>query len=155
MTERTAEFILGLIGGIFGILAVPGLLFLGAVSRYFGGPDTILMWAVGGGILSIIGLIGAAFVKSRPKAAGAIMLISGFLGLFLALGLWIGALLLIVAGIVALIRKEKPAQPSPPSISQQVYYCTKCGKPLTFMSQSKRWYCESCKSYAPSETQNP
>ena len=132
---------------------MPGLLFLGALSRYFGGSDTILMWAVGGGILSIISLIGAAFVRSRPKAAGGIMLICGFLGLFVALGLWIGALLLMAAGVIALIRKEKPKQPTISPVAQPIYYCTNCGKPLTFMSQSKKWYCESCNTYAPSESQ--
>ncbi len=147
MVERTAEFILGLIGGIFGILTVPGLFILGGLSAAFGGSATLAYWAVGGGILSIIGLIGAAFVKSHPKLAGGIMLFSGFFGLFVALGFWIGALLLIVAGIIALIRKEKPVQTPAQTPAQPAYYCTNCGKTLTFMSQSKRLYCEDCKIY--------
>ncbi len=150
MAERTAEFILGLVGGIFGILSAPGLFLLGGFIAAFGGPATLLGAAVGGALLSIIGLIGAAFVKSHPKAGGAVMLISGFFGLFVALGLWIGALLLIVAGIVALIRKEKPIETAQPAI-QSTYYCTNCGKPLTYLSQSKKWYCEDCKTYPPTK----
>ena len=150
MAERTAEFILGLIGGILGLLAVPGFFFLGGLSAAFGGPATLVGWAIGGGILSAVGLVGAAFVKSRPRPAAVMMLISGVLGLFVALGFWVGALLLLVAGIIALIRKEKPVQPPPPPISQQVFYCTSCGKPLTYVSQYQRWYCESCRTYAPS-----
>src|SRR3989337_1493583 len=100
MAERTAEFIIGLVGGIIGILAVPGLLLLGAIVAGLGGSLGIFGAALLGGILSVVGLVGAAFVKSRPKIAGAIMLVCGFLGLFVALGLWLGALLFIVAGIV-------------------------------------------------------
>jgi len=150
VTERTAEFVLGLIGGIFGILVAPGLFFAGGFIAALGGPTTLFGWAIGGGILSIIGLIGAAFVKSHPRPAGVIMLVCGFLGLFVALGLWIGALLLLVSGIIALIRKEKAVQPPTPPIPQQVFYCRNCGKPLTYISQYQRWYCENCRAYAPS-----
>lgn len=152
MAERTPELILGLIGGILGIVVAPAFFLLGAFVTAFGGPATLLAWAVGGVILSAIGLIGAAFVKSHPRPAGATMIISGILGLFVALGFWVGALLLLVAGIIALIRKEKPMQPPPPApVPQPVFYCTTCGKPLTFISQYRRWYCESCKAYPPSE----
>lgn len=153
MAERTAEFILGLTGGIFGLLVIPGLLFLGSLSVYFEGPGTLIAYAVIGGILSIVGLIGAAFVKSRPKIAGIIMIICGFLGLFVALGMWIGAILLLVAGIVALLRKEKKPEPLTTPSTEKTFYCKDCGKPLTFMSQSQQWYCENCKKYAPTEKQ--
>jgi len=150
LPERTAEFIIGLLGGIIGILAAPGLFFLGAIIAGFGGGVGIFGAPVIGGILSVIGLVGAAFVKSRPKIAGAIMIVCGILGLFVALGLWVGALLLLVAGIVAVIRKEKPIQlPPPPTPTQQLFYCTTCGKPMSFIEQYKRWYCDNCKTYAP------
>jgi hypothetical protein len=146
LAERTAEFIIGLLGGIIGLLAAPGLFFLGTLVAAFGGGAGIFGAAVLGGILAIIGLVAAAFVRSRPKIAGGTMLACGVLGLFVALGLWIGALLFIVAGIVALIRKEIPSPPPPP---QQVFYCTNCGKPMSFIEQYKRWYCSNCKIYAP------
>jgi hypothetical protein len=150
MVERTAEFILGLIGGILGLLAVPGSFFLGGFIAAFGGPATLVGWAIVGGILSAVGLVGAAFVKSRPRPAAVMMLISGALGLFVALGFWVGALLLLVAGIIALIRREKPTESVPPPSPETVYYCTKCGKPLTYVPQYRRWYCENCRAYAPS-----
>ena len=149
MPERTVEFILALIGGILGILAVPGFFFLGGFSVAFGGPATLIGWAIGGGILSAVGLAGAAFVKSHPRPAGLAMLLSGFLGLFVGLGFWVGALLLLVAGIITLIRREKHVQPPPPSTPQLVYYCTNCGKPLRHVSEHQRWYCDNCKTYAP------
>ena len=146
MTERTAEFIIGILGGIIGILAVPGLLLLGVVVAGLGGTLGVFGAAIVGGILSVFGLIGAAFVKSRSKISGAIMLVCGILGLFVALGLWIGALLLIVAGIISLIRKEKTSLPPPP-MSPEVAYCTTCGKKMSFIGDYKRWYCESCQKY--------
>jgi RNase P subunit RPR2 len=33
--------------------------------------------------------------------------------------------------------------------TQQIYYCTKCGKPLGYNWQLQRWYCESCDIHAP------
>jgi hypothetical protein len=150
LAERTAEFILGLIGGILGIVVAPGLFFLGGLVGAFGlrSGVTLVGWAVGGVILSIIGLVGVAFVRSHPRAAGTMMVISGLLGMFVALGLWVGALLLVVAGIIALVRKEK--KPPPPPMPASTYYCTNCGKPMSWVSQYQRWYCENCKTYAPS-----
>jgi len=129
MAERTAEFALGLIGGILGIVVAHGFFFLGAFISAFGGPATVLAWGIGGIIFSVIGLIGAAFAKSHLGPGGVTMLVSGILGLFVALGLWIGALLLLVAGIIALIRKEKPSARSPTTV-QATFYCANCGQQL-------------------------
>jgi len=147
MVERTAEFILGLIGGIIGIIAAPILFFVGAFIAFLGGPGELLGYAFAGGVLSVVGLIGAAFVKSRPKISGVIMVVTGVLGLFVALGFWMGALLFIVAGIVALIRKEKKVQSASLPTVQTVHYCRNCGKPLTYIEQYGRWYCENCARY--------
>jgi len=148
MAERTAEFILGLVGGILGLVAAPILFLAGGILAAFGLSSgvTLVGVSVVGGILSIIGLIGAAFVKSHPRASGVMMLLSGLLGIFVVLGFWLGALLLLVAGIIALLRREKRAPPPPP-LAQTVVYCTNCGKPLTYVQQYQRWYCENCKQY--------
>lgn len=148
MAERTPEFVLGLAGGILGLVAAPILFLAGGILAAFGlnSGFTLIGVSAVGGILSIIGLIGAAFVKSHPKASGVIMLLSGLLGLFVVLGFWLGALLLLVAGIIALVRKEKHAPPPPPQ-PQTVVYCTNCGKPLAYVEQYRKWYCENCKQY--------
>ena len=31
--------------------------------------------------------------------------------------------------------------------AQAAYYCTNCGKPLTYIKQYGRWYCENCRTY--------
>jgi len=150
MAERTPEFVLGLAGGILGLVAAPILFLAGGILAAFGLSSgvTLVGVSVVGGILSILGLIGAAFVKSHPKASGAVMLLSGLLGLFVVLGFWLGALLLLVAGIVALLRKEKPSTPPPPPPTQTKFFCTNCGKPLTYVQEYQKWYCEGCKQYA-------
>lgn len=143
MAERTAEFILGLIGGIFGIIVAPSLFFLGIILLPWGG-GMYLAPAIGGGLLSILGLIGAAFVKSHARPASIAMLISGGLGLVVGLGLWIGALLLLVAGIIGLIRKERPAQPIPPpppiAPESGSMFCSKCGRQIARESK----FCTYC-----------
>ncbi len=153
MAERTPEFVLGLAGGILGLVAAPIMFLAGGILAAFGLSSgvTLVGVSVVGGILSIVGLIGAAFVKSHPKASGVMMLLSGLLGLFVVLGFWLGALLLLVAGVVALLRKEKSTKPPPPPPSTQTkVFCTNCGKPLTYVQQYQKWYCENCKQYAPS-----
>jgi len=90
--------------------------------------------SIGGLVLSILGLIGAAFVKTHPRIASVAMLISGGLGLFVALGMWIGTLLLLVAGIIGLIRKEKRVEPAmrPASVVPEsgMMFCHRCGKQI-------------------------
>jgi hypothetical protein len=149
MAERTPEFVLGLAGGILGLVAAPILFLAGGILAAFGLSSgvTLVGVSVAGGTLSIIGLTGAAFVKSHPRLSGVMMLLTGFLGLFVLLGFWLGALLLLVAGIVTLLRKEKLSPPPPPP-TQTKFFCTSCGKPLTYVQQYQKWYCESCKQYA-------
>jgi amino acid transporter len=148
VAERTAEFVLGLAGGILGLLAAPILFLAGGLLAALGltSGAALIGVSIAGGILSIVGLVGAAFVKSRPRASGAIMLLGGLLGLFVVLGFWLGALLLLVAGVVALLRREKHPPP-PPSSPTQTVYCTTCGKSLMYVQQYQKWYCDKCKQY--------
>ena len=152
MAERTAEFVLGLAGGILGLVAAPILFLAGGLLTALGltSGATLIGASVVGGILSIVGLVGAAFVKSRPKMSGVMMLLSALLGLFVVLGFWLGALLLLVAGIIALLRKEKHAPAPPPIETQTKYFCASCGNYLTYVEQYHKWYCENCKTYAAS-----
>jgi hypothetical protein len=146
MAERTAEFILGLLGGILGIVVAPSLFLLGAFLLPWGG-GMYFAPAIGGGVLSILGLIGAAFVKSHARLASIVMLVSGGLGLVFGLGLWIGALLLLVAGIIGFIRKEKRVEPTPTtptlplgSPESGIMFCSTCGKQIARGST----FCQFC-----------
>jgi hypothetical protein len=105
-------------------VGVAALLFFSAILVALGvsGSGVVAGYAIGGVILSIVGLIGAAFVKSHPRLASAAMLISGGLGFSVVLGFRIGALLLLVAGIIGLIRKEKSVEPTPATPSLPVRF---------------------------------
>lgn len=44
-----------------------------------------------------------------------------------------------------------PVQPTyqpPPPVPPAQSICTTCGRPLTYVQQYQRWYCESCRKYA-------
>jgi len=105
--SRTAELVLGIIGGIFGILA--SMFVIGATGFFesFGvaeSSEASAMYSRGGVglLLGCIGIIGATIVNRNNKVAGGLMLLSAVGGLF-ALGLFwsISFILLLVGGLLA------------------------------------------------------
>jgi hypothetical protein len=98
--SRTPEIILGILGGIFGLLGgVFALIFSAFEPSVFGlGVSAILA--------SIAGLVGAVYVTQNAKYGGLILIISAvwLLISISAFGI-LGAVLLGVAGLFALIRK--------------------------------------------------
>jgi hypothetical protein len=105
----TVEFILGLIGGIIGFLAGAFAIMFGGLASAFAvkGASDIVGLGMGAILFSIIGIIGAAIVKSRTKIAGYLMIISAIGGLICISAFYIlSFILLIIAGIMA-VRHEK------------------------------------------------
>lgn len=106
--KRTAEFVLGLIGGIIGIISSVIALFVGGIGSAFGaegaGTVTGLGWAAT--LLSILAIVGAAIVKGKPKLAGIMLIIAG-IGGFISISMFyiIPGILILIAGIMALVRK--------------------------------------------------
>ena len=105
----TVEFILGLIGGIIGFLAGGVAIIVGSLGSAFAlsGASDVIGLGVGAIIFSIIGIIGAAIVKSKTKIAGYLMIISAIGGLICISAFYIlSFILLIIAGIMAVRYKE-------------------------------------------------
>lgn len=105
----TVEFVLGLFGGIIGFLAGSVAIIVGSLGSAFAakGASDIIGLGFGAIIFSIIGIIGAATVKSKTKIAGYLMIISAIGGLICISAFYIlSFILLIVAGIMAVIHKE-------------------------------------------------
>ena len=99
MDKRNAEFVLGLLGGIFGF----GTGFFGFFFSFINDLGSSVAWVF---ILSVMGIMGSIVVKFRPKMGGIIMLISG-IGILISSFLF-GLLpftLLFIAGLMGLIRK--------------------------------------------------
>ncbi len=108
--NRTAEFVLGLLGGIFGFISSGFALFVGGVGQAFKaeGYETVsgLGWAAV--VFSILGIVAAAMVRNKPKLSGIIFLISGIGGIISVSAAYIlPGVLLIIAGILSLIRREE------------------------------------------------
>jgi hypothetical protein len=106
--SRTTEKVLGIIGGILGMFGGIFALFLGGVGTAINGDSG----GLGGlGILafvfSILGIITAILVSSKPKLAGWGLIVSA-VGIFISISLFgiIPAILFLIAGIMTLIKKE-------------------------------------------------
>lgn len=105
----TVEFILGLIGGIIGFLAGFVAIMIGSLGSAYAltGASDIIGLGFGAIIFSIIGIIGAAIVKSKTKIAGYLMIISAIGGLICISAAYVlSFILLIIAGIMAVRHKE-------------------------------------------------
>ncbi|MCW9130858.1 DUF4064 domain-containing protein [Bacillus paramycoides] len=108
--KRTAEFILGLIGGIFGILCAFIALFIGGLGSVLDahGANTLIGLGWGSVLLSILGICGSVVVKSRAKLGGAMMTIAAVGGLICISFFYIlPAVLLLIGGLMGIFRKEK------------------------------------------------
>jgi hypothetical protein len=110
--KRTAEFSLGLIGGILGIIA--GLIgaFVGEVATAMaveeGGLVAGLSWF--SLLFSILGIVGAAIVRTKTVLASVLMLVAA-VGGFVCISFFyiLPGLLLVIAGIMGLVRKGESA----------------------------------------------
>ena len=109
MGKRTVEFVLGLIGGIVGFFGAIFALFVGGLAGAFGAKSASLV--VGAGwfaiLFSILGIVGAALVKSKTKLGGWLMIISAVGGVIsISFAYALSFVLLIIAGLMAVIKKE-------------------------------------------------
>ncbi len=121
--KRTAEFVMGLLGGIFGFFGGIAGLCVGTVDNAFfaGSSDydiTTLGWSALGA--ATLGIVATAFVKSKPKLGGWLMIISAIWGVIsISLFFALPGILLFVGGLMALIRKDD-ATPTLPHAGQNV-----------------------------------
>lgn len=114
--DRTTEFILGLIGGIFGILGGLIVLFLGSVDAAFSASGTSTITGLGWKALihAGFGIFGAVLVRSHPKVGGVFMLISAFGGFTSVFRAYIlPGILLLIAGLMGVLKKDKPLPQQP------------------------------------------
>ncbi len=100
-TSRTIELVLGIIGAIFGLIGGVFAIMLSA----FGGGE-ILALGISAIIASIVGIVGSVYVKTNAKTGGIILIISA-VWLLISISAYgiLGAVLLGIGGLLALIRK--------------------------------------------------
>lgn len=107
-TKRTAEFVLGLIGGIFAIIGGILAMIVGAAGAAVEAPEggSVILLGIAALILGALGIVGASYVKSKPKTGGGLMIISALGGLLAISGFYIpAAILLMIAGLMGVFRK--------------------------------------------------
>ena len=108
MGKRTVEFVLGLIGGIFGFFGALIALMFGGIGSALGGEGASTIIGLGWAaiLFSIIGIVGAAIVKSKTKVGGWMMIISTVGGVIsVSFAYALSFVLLIIAGLMAVIKK--------------------------------------------------
>ncbi|MGF7049096.1 NADH:ubiquinone oxidoreductase subunit K [Paenibacillus sp. DS2015] len=102
-------FAMGLIAGIFGIIASIIAMFIGGVDAALSdsGTSQIGALAVSALLFSILGIVGSAFAKSKPRLSGWLMLISGIAG-FISISMFyiLSGVLFIIAGFMGILTKK-------------------------------------------------
>ncbi|OKA19978.1 DUF4064 domain-containing protein [Bacillus cereus] len=110
--KRTAEFVLGLIGGIFGILCAFIALFIGGLGSALeaDGANTVIGLGWGAVGLSILGIVGSVMVRSKAKVGGIMMTVAA-IGGFICISLiyLLPGVLLLIGGLMGIFRKDKAA----------------------------------------------
>ncbi|WP_102027124.1 DUF4064 domain-containing protein [Salirhabdus sp. Marseille-P4669] len=105
-TARITEFILGLIGGIFGVLSSILAMFVGSIDAVFTGSTTVSSLGVSALFASIVGIIGSVVVKKRDKLGGILMIVSAIWGIIsISLFYILSFVLLLMAGLMGVFRK--------------------------------------------------
>lgn len=103
-----AEFILGLLGGIFGFIPSILALGIGSLVAGLGGDINIAGLGLLAILASIMGIIGAAISERNYRIGGGLMIISAILGLIgVSFFYLLSAILLFIGGILTLIKKSK------------------------------------------------
>jgi len=109
---KGAVLALGILGAVFGLIGAVFALGLGSLGNSFGSQELASISKNGlvALVASIVGLVGAVLVFSKPRLAGWLMIGAGVVGFVVAfLAYIIGAIFFVVAGIMALTLKEKAA----------------------------------------------
>jgi len=108
VTSRTAELVLGVIGGIFGILAAVFVISVGGFGEVIGYEEYEFFYCRGGIglLLGCISIIGAAIVNRNSKVAGGLMLLSAVGGLFALGWFWSISFILLLAGSLLAFRSR-------------------------------------------------
>src|SRR5690348_12669974 len=96
---RVTALIMGVLGGVFGLLAAIVVLGIGDIASHLGAGNEAIYLAVGAIACSAVGIIGGALSGSRPGWSAILLLIAG-VGIVIAIsyfGLLSGILFLLGA----------------------------------------------------------
>lgn len=113
---RTASLVLGIVGGVFGILAGLLAMTVGGIGSAFEaeGSGSIVGLGFAAIMLGVLGIIGGALSNRSPGAASLLQAVAGVLG-FIAISLfWVLAGVLLLAGaLFAFLGRRSVSQQAP------------------------------------------
>lgn len=105
----TAALVLGIVGGVFGILAGLLAMMVGGIGSAFDaeGSGSIVGLGFAAIMLGVLGIIGGALSNRNPKVASILQGIAGFLG-FIAISLFwlLAGVLLLVGALLAFLSRN-------------------------------------------------
>jgi len=111
---RTASLVLGIIGGVFGIIASLLTLLFGGIGSVFdaAGAEGIVARSFFAVFVGVVAIVGGALALRYPKVSAVLQLITGVVGLSLIGLFWIFSVILLLAGalLAFLGRKTPPLQ---------------------------------------------
>jgi len=112
--KRTTEFVLGLIGGIFGIISGFIAMMIGGIGGAVGanGASTVGHLGMAAILLSVLGIVGAVMMNSKAKIGAWFMVIAS-VGGFISVSMFyiLPGILLIIAGLMGLLRRQPKVIP--------------------------------------------
>ena len=114
------------------------------------GSFTLQITALGGGITKVANVMLVIMAATGTQTQTQTQITTATTGPYDILQqdnlLFVAVLVIAAAALLALLLRRRsaahPASPPPPANP-----CPVCGKPLTFVKQYDRWYCNSCKEY--------
>ncbi|PYZ93448.1 hypothetical protein CR194_09750 [Salipaludibacillus keqinensis] len=105
--NQTMTFILGLIGGTVGFFYTLYAVYYGITDEFVFGESFVIGTSMAAMTISTIAIVGASFVKLRPKLSGWIMIITGLsLPLFISTFGFVPLVFLVPAGLKEISRKS-------------------------------------------------
>lgn len=108
---RTASLVLGIIGGVFGIIAGLLAMTIGGAGVVFDAEDAGLIVGLGFAavFIAVIGIVGGALALRYPLAAAILQLIAAVLGFVAIYLFWIfSGILLFIGALLAFIGWRMP-----------------------------------------------
>ena len=106
--NRTAETILGILGGIFGLAPSIIAFFTGMIIAIDPSNISLIIRGLLATLFSILGIAGGAMATRNAKVSGIFMLVGGIGGFIaISIGFIVAGPLLIIGGILALLKESK------------------------------------------------
>jgi hypothetical protein len=113
---RVAALVLGIVGGVLGLIAGILAITVGGIGQAVNanGAGTVTGLGFLAFVMAVVGLVGGALALSKPRVGALLLLVAGIVGFIAVSAFWLlsGPLMLIGALLAFLGRAPKAAAPA-------------------------------------------